>query len=179
VQNNKQTSHQQSIHHAVIIVCAALTRLMSVLPPNFSPVGAMGLFAGAHMPWRLALLVSGAALLLSDAVIGFYHPVSMLFNYMGMGAGVVLGHVMLTHKKTMLRQVSAATFGAIAFFMLSNLGVWLSGQLYPLTVAGFMECYVAAIPFFQATLTSNLVFTMALFGLNQFTVHALAFVSRE
>jgi hypothetical protein len=38
------------------------------------------------------------------------------------------------------------------------------GHLYPQTPAGLVACYVAAIPFFQNTLLSNLFYSALLFG---------------
>ena len=38
------------------------------------------------------------------------------------------------------------------------------GQMYPKTPAGLLNCYVAAIPFFQNTLLSNLFYSALLFG---------------
>jgi hypothetical protein len=38
------------------------------------------------------------------------------------------------------------------------------GHFYPQTPAGLVDCYVAAIPFFQNTLLSNLFYSALLFG---------------
>ena len=50
------------------------------------------------------------------------------------------------------------------FFIVTNFGVWLVGNLYPKTLAGLAGCYVAAIPFFRNTLAGNVVYTLVLFG---------------
>jgi hypothetical protein len=42
--------------------------------------------------------------------------------------------------------------------------MWLFSGFYPLTSAGLIACYVAAIPFFQNTLAGDLFFTALLFG---------------
>src|SRR5208282_5583697 len=57
-----------------------------------------------------------------------------------------------------------AIVGALLFFVLTNFGVWALGQMYPKTPAGLLDCYVAAIPFFQNTLSSNLFYAALLFG---------------
>jgi Family of unknown function (DUF6580) len=57
--------------------------------------------------------------------------------------------------------------GAVLFFVVSNLGVWALGiffPIYPMTLAGLLECYVAAIPFFWNTLLSDLLYAAVLFG---------------
>ena len=54
------------------IVAAAALRLVPH-PPNFTPIGAMALFSGAYFGRRwLAFAAPLGALLLSDAVLGFY-----------------------------------------------------------------------------------------------------------
>src|SRR5512134_3643788 len=58
----------------VLIVLAAASRLLPH-PPNFAPVAAIGLFAGAMIGRRAGWLVPFVALLASDLVLGFYHPV--------------------------------------------------------------------------------------------------------
>jgi hypothetical protein len=51
------------------------------------------------------------------------------------------------------------------FFALTNFGVWAFGSWYPMTSAGLVACFVAAIPFFRNTLASDLVFTALLFSI--------------
>src|SRR5437870_8111455 len=65
----------------VLIVLAAASRLLPH-PPNFAPVAAIGLFAGAYCGRRVGWLVPFGALLASDLVLGFYHPVAMFWNYL-------------------------------------------------------------------------------------------------
>ncbi|MGB5585021.1 MAG: DUF6580 family putative transport protein, partial [Gammaproteobacteria bacterium] len=58
----------------------------------------------------------------------------------------------------------AAVAASVLFFLLTNFGVWVTSGLYPMTVDGLMQAYIAAIPFFQNSLLGNLVFTALLFG---------------
>jgi len=146
----------------VLILLAAASRLLPH-PPNFAPIAAIGLFAGAALDRRMAWLVPFAALLLSDAVLGFYHPVSMFWNYAGFAACLVLGAGLLGPRRSLKRFTAATLTSSVAFFALSNFGMWASGY-YPRTFAGLVECYVAALPFFRNTLASDIVYTAALFG---------------
>ncbi len=146
----------------VLVLLAVASRLLPH-PPNFAPVAAIGLFAGAAFDRRAAWLVPFAALLLSDAVIGFYHPTSMLFNYAGFAACLLLGSAVLGRTRTFARFAGATLGSSIAFFALSNFGMWASGY-YPRTAAGLVECYVAALPFFRNTLASDVLYSAALFG---------------
>lgn len=147
----------------VLILLAAASRLVPH-PPNFAPMGAIGLFAGAYLHRRTAWLVPILALLASDFILGAYRPVTMAFVYGGFVLGGVLGRVMLSRRQSALLVGGAAVAHSVLFFILSNFGTWLPGGLYPRSLAGLMECYVAAIPFFGNTLASDLIFSAVLFG---------------
>lgn len=146
----------------VLILLAAASRLLPH-PPNFAPVAAIGLFAGATLDRRAAWLVPFAAVLLSDAVIGFYHPVSMFWNYAGLAACLLLGSAILGPARSLPRFAGATLASSLAFFALSNFGMWASGY-YPRTAAGLVECYVAALPFLRNTFASDVLYTALLFG---------------
>ncbi|HET7316312.1 MAG TPA: DUF6580 family putative transport protein, partial [Sphingomicrobium sp.] len=61
------------------IVAAAAMRLVPH-PPNFSPIAAMALFSGAYMPKRaLSFIAPFGALLMSDAVLGFYAGMNFVY----------------------------------------------------------------------------------------------------
>lgn len=155
----------------VLILLAAASRLLPH-PPNFAPVAAIGLFAGAAFDRRAAWLVPFAALLLSDLVLGFYHPVSMFWNYAGFAACLLLGSALLGRTRNFARFAGATLASSVAFFALSNFGMWASGY-YPRTLAGLVECYVAALPFFRNTLLSDVLYASALFGGWALLRHAL------
>lgn len=66
---------------------------------------------------------------------------------------------------------AAAVTADIVFFLVTNFAAWreLIGTPYPNSLAGLGQAYLAALPFFQWSLLSSLVFVPALFG-----AHALA-----
>lgn len=143
------------------IFLAAALRLLPH-PPNFSPIAAMALFSGAYLPKRaLAFVAPFAALLLSDAVLGFY--AGMNFVYFSFALTVLIGWA-IASRKTPLIIGSAAVASSVLFFVLTNFGMWLFSGFYPLTGAGLVACFVAAVPFFQNTLAGDLLFTALLFG---------------
>jgi hypothetical protein len=143
------------------IFTAAALRLLPH-PPNFSPIAAMALFSGAYMPRRaIAFLAPFAALLLSDLVLGFYP--GMDFVYVSFAVTVLIGWL-IAARKTPLVIGSAAVTSSVIFFILTNFGMWAFSGFYPQTGQGLVDCYVAAIPFFQNTLAGDLFFTGLLFG---------------
>jgi hypothetical protein len=131
-------------------------------PPNFTPVTALALFGGVSFADKCAaLLVPLAGLLLSDLVLGFYSITPVVYGSFALIVG--LGH-WLRRRKSFSRVAFAAVASALLFFVLTNLGVWALGGLYPKTLAGLDDCYVAAIPFFRNTLASSLLYSALLFG---------------
>ena len=146
----------------VLILLAAASRLLPH-PPNFAPVAAVGLYAGAYTSRRAGWIVPFAALLLSDLVLGFYHPVSMVANYLAFATCLALGAGWLARGRSLPRVAGAVIASSVAFFIVSNFGMWASGY-YPRTWAGLVACYTAALPFFRNTLASDAVYSVALFG---------------
>ena len=112
---------------------------------------------------RVGWLVPFGALLLSDLVLGFYHPVAMFWNYLAFGACLLIGSGLLASRRSLGRVAGAVLASSLAFFVLSNFGMWASGY-YPRTWAGLAECYAAALPFFRNTLASDAIYSAALFG---------------
>ena len=145
-----------------LTLLAVLSRLIPH-PPNFACVGAIGLFAGAYFRSPLALLVPLAALLASDALIGFYSPLVMAFVYSGFVIGAAIGRIWLRTRVRAPRLIALSLFNSGVFFVLSNFGCWLAG-MYPPTVDGLVTCYVMALPFLANTVVGDLLFAAALFG---------------
>ncbi len=144
-----------------MIVAAAAMRLLPH-PANFTPIGALALFAGAHFDdKRWAFLIPLAAMLLSDILLGFHGQ--MPVTYAAFAVIVAMGFA-LKERRTALRVAGASVGAATFFFVVSNLGVWASGALYPMTFQGLVACYVAAVPFFQNWLAGTLVYAALLFG---------------
>jgi len=143
------------------IIAAAALRLVPH-PPNFTPIGAMALFSGAFLGRRgLAFVAPLAALLLSDLVLGFYAGMEIVYPSVAL---VVLIGWWVSNKRTAVRIGMAAVASSVSFFLITNFGMWLFSGFYPLTSAGLAACFVAAIPFFQNTITGDLFFSALLFG---------------
>lgn len=146
---------------SLIIFAIAMFRLLPH-PLNVSPVAAMALFGGAYFSdKRVAFLVPFLALLLSDLILGLHD--TMVYVYAGFGLTVVIGF-WISKNLNISRIALAAVGSSVLFFIITNFGAWFTSGLYPMTIDGLMQAYVAAIPFFQNSLLGNLVFTALLFG---------------
>lgn len=153
-----------------LILVAAASRFLPH-PPNVACVGAIGLFAGCYLSGSRAYLVPIAVLFISDLVgqllgiagMGFYQPITMASVYAGVTAAVFIGRWMSRSPRRFARVPAASLVASTIFFLLSNLGVWLGGW-YAMTLSGLLACYVAAIPFFGYTLAGDMLFSLLLFG---------------
>jgi hypothetical protein len=155
------TNHARLIAILSAIFIAAVMRLVPH-PPNVSPIGAMALFGGAYFGRRaLAFVAPLAAMLLSDAILGFHSGMPYVY---GSVALIVLVGWAVARRKTALTIAAAAVASSVLFFAVTNFGTWATGELYPQTLAGLGACFVAAIPFFQNTLAGDLIFSALLFG---------------
>ena len=166
--------NKQTIILAILLVSFAVLSRFLPHPVNFAPLGALGLYAGTFFVDKRYWLLPVVALLLSDALLGFYHWISMLFVYAGFVFAVIIGRIGPGKKLSAFRFGMAVFLGANIFFILSNFGTWLSGTLYPLTLGGLVSCYIAAIPFYGNTLLGDLVYAGLLFDLHLSAQHFIA-----
>jgi hypothetical protein len=68
-------------------------------------------------------------------------------------------------KKVNVKNVIVSTLlGSLIFFVVSNLGVFAEGILYPKTFAGLFDCFFNAIPFYKNTWVGDLAYSAILFG---------------
>jgi hypothetical protein len=144
-----------------LVAVTALTRLLPH-PPNFVPVGAIALVAGAMLrPRWLAYLLPIAAMLLADLALGWHRQMPLV--YASLAAVVWLG-ARLGERPGPGAVVGASLAGSTLFFVVTNLGVWAYDGLYPPTAQGLLTCYVAALPFYGNSVLADLCYAGLLFG---------------
>jgi hypothetical protein len=152
---------------AVLVRVVAGTGTFATL--GFTPVGASLLFFGSRMP-RKQFIVPVALLIGSDLFLNlrvYNYPLSwdqvvVWAWYLG---ACFIGSALRDRVKPLY--VGAAALGSsVSFFVISNFFVWLAGNLgYAKTLGGLAACYVAAIPFFQKGLASDLLFSAVFFSI--------------
>ena len=131
--------------------------------PNVAPITAMALFGAVYLNRRFALVLPLVAMAVSDVVIGFYAPGTMVavrkFFHLGLiGVGPT---------PTSVQRIALGTLAAsIQFFLLSNFAGWFFGHgaLFPRTMQGLADTYVAAVPFFRNTVVGDALYVTAFFG---------------
>ncbi|MEJ2493062.1 MAG: hypothetical protein P8Y79_01905 [Ignavibacteriaceae bacterium] len=146
---------------AGMILFAAFTRLIPH-PPNFTAVGAMALFGGAYFNKKyLAFAVPVIAMFLTDLILGLHQ--GMYAVYLSFVLIVMIG-ITLKGRIKIGNIFLASVLASVLFFIITNFAQWLSFPLYSKDIAGLIECYTAAVPFFGYTILGDLFFVGVLFG---------------
>lgn len=145
-----------------LIAGTAISRLL-LTGYNFTPVGAMALFAGAYFGRKqFAFAIPLIAMFLTDLVLGLHS--TMIFVYSAFALSVVLG-IALQNKNGVIQVLAGSIGSATGFFLITNFGVWLTQLMpYPMNWQGLMICYFEGLPFYRADLISTTVFSTVLFG---------------
>lgn len=159
----------------LLVVVAALYRIIPSRPFGFAPQIAMALFGGAIIKdkkWAFALPIF--SMFLSDLLYhglytagmtitpGFYN--GQLTNYFLFALMTVIGFFI---RKVNVIQVGLASLVApTVYFLLSNFAVWVfgGGWGHPKTLDGLLLTYKDGIPFYQGGLYATVVFSIVLFG---------------
>lgn len=136
------------------------------LPPNVAPISAMAIVSGAFLPRRYAFVLPLSAMLLSDVVIGFYSLPVMMAVYASFAFSNAIGW-WLKPRINVRRVVGASLAGSIVFFLVTNAAVWAFQAMYPHTLSGLIQAYLAGLPFFRNTVAGDLVYTGVFVGVMQ------------
>lgn len=159
---------QNLIASYLLVLLIAFSRL-APHPSGFTPIGALGLFSGAYMKQRWSWTVPLTALLIGDAITGFYNSLIMISVYIGFAASACVGRILLGKKRTITRMGSAIFVSALIFYILSNASSWW--VYYPHTVDGLLLCYINGIPYFGRALLADAFYCCILFGAYEWFQH--------
>jgi len=153
------------IRNIALIICfisiAIIWRVINhnlQIAPNLEIVTAISVLAAITMGWRVALIVPITTMIISDIFIG--NSSIFMFTW-GSFAIIGLSATILRKfndkpKLQILSSIGFAAASSFIFFAITNLGVWLQGW-YPTTLAGLIDCYAMAIPFYRTMLIGNLI----------------------
>ena len=173
----KSTSKKTLAISGLFILFGAFSRMFTFLP-NFSALEALALFGGAYIATRyIAILIPLAAMFLSDLVInntiarewfpnqeGFIiFSDYMVANAIAIIAIVLFGSYFLK-KVNLLRGILGILGATAIFWIISNLGVWITGTKFPHNFTGMMGNFAFALPFLKNSLLGNFAFGAILFG---------------
>jgi len=169
----------------MLVLVAAIYRVIPNRPWGFAPQFAMTLFCGATIKdKRVALALPLLSMFISDLVYqvlhvygiseieGFYK--GMVLNYLLFGSLTFIGFFVNQNRITSLFKGGFAT--PTAFFILSNFVTWLGGGglQRPKTGLGLLQTYADGLPFYSNSLVATVVFGLILFGSNHLMVRKFA-----
>lgn len=173
----KSESKKTLVISGLFILFGAFSRMFTFLP-NFSALESLALFGGAYIALRyVAILIPITAMFLSDFVINntiarsffpnhdglVFFSEYMIWNTIAIVSIVLFGRLFLK-KMNLLNGVFGILGATAIFWIISNIGAWLSSGLFPLTFAGMIENFAFAIPFLKNSLLGNFAFGILLFG---------------
>lgn len=158
----------------LLILVAVLSRIFLAANPhpewfNFTAMGGALLYFGARRSWR-EMLAPLAVLMATD-----YFLTTQIYAYPFRWQGyvitwawylmvMVLGLILLHARTSFVRVAAGVVLGPTSFFVISNYAVWLGSTMYPPTLAGLRDCYVAALPFYRNDLLSTGIVAGLAFG---------------
>jgi hypothetical protein len=173
-----KTSKNLVLSFLLMVLIAALYRIIPGRPYGFAPQWAIAVFAGAVIKdKKWAFIIPVLSMFISDllyqvlyvggltSIQGFYE--GQWQNYLLFALLVIVGFAI---KKLNIFQITAASFTApTLYFLISNFLVWVSnganrGLGRPKTLNGLMLCYSDGIPFYQMSILATLIFSGILFG---------------
>lgn len=162
-----------------LIVAAVIYRIIPH-PFNITPLIAVSLFSGAKFQdKKLAFIIPVVALFISDILLAYMNNYSVfhntiLFTYGSVMLIVLLGKFLNKDKSLNIAKTAGLSISSsLLFFIITNFGVWVMGNMYPMNFSGLVSCYVMAIPFNKFSWLGDLVFTMAIFGAYELVAHKL------
>lgn len=143
---------------------------LNILPHawHFTPLAASLLFFGARgsrkQMWIPVALLAATDVVLTKFIYAAPFHWDQLVTWAWYAAILWLG-TNLREKVTLWRVVGAAITSSVSFFLVSNFAVWAAWPgMYPRGFNGLMMSYEAGLPFFRGTAESDLLFSIAFFG---------------
>ena len=154
-------------------------------PANFAPMGAASIFSGAKLNKRYIFLIVLLSAFITDYALLYINPFSdqvlnlsklhspfatmhatTFFVYLSFMISAGLGLMLRGKKFGWLKLGTLSLASATLFFLITNFGVWATGS-YARDLSGLMMSYEMGLPFFRATLASELFYSFSIFGLYQ------------
>ncbi len=165
----------------LVIILAVFSRLFITIP-NFSAIGSLALFCGAMANRnRFSILIPFIALLAGDLMMAgtgkmygdYFTDGYFIYVYAAFALTWFIGRSIKSRIKVS-NIVLASVVASVSFFIITNFGSWMQMELiYPRSLAGLGQSYIAGLVFYKGDLLSNfflnqvagdLFFSLVFFG---------------
>ena len=132
--------------------------------PGVWPFAASALFAGRmlRLP-ALAVIVPLAAVLMSNVALAGDDWRITLVVCLAITFPAFAG-ILVRRWPGAIPVVAAMVSCSLIFFATTNFAVWAFSGIYPRTLEGLTQCYIAALPYLDKTVLGDLFWTAVLFG---------------
>ena len=140
-----------------IFLCLSASRFIPH-PGNFTSLLALSFYVPAFLGIRYIpfLIISFA---ITDFIIGYHN-----LTHWTWGSVFLIGFLPIYFKNSFKLRIPGALSGAVMFFLITNFGVWSTGQ-YGYNLEGLITCYILAIPFFTSSFVATLLFSLIIEGI--------------
>lgn len=141
--------------------------------PNFTPIVASGIYLSYFLGKRIGFLITFFAFIISDIFINqIVNKNDIFLNSDTLFSGIALLSITLFSSKVLNKLdfknvFITAIFSSLIFFLVSNFGAFLSMDIYPKSILGLIQCYIAGIPFIS--LPSDIFYSLVLYFMYSFT----------
>ncbi len=144
---------------ALLVAFAVAGRLVPHLP-NATPMTATLFAASRRLGGRWAYGVAIAALLCSDAILGWYDWRVLVSVY----GSFLLIAAMGSMGASRAARVGALAGSSVLFFLITNAAVWAFTPGYAKDVSGLILCYTQALPFLRNMMLGDIAYALVLCG---------------
>jgi len=128
--------------------------------PNFEAVTALSLLAGSFLGGIFGAIIPLLIVFFSDLYFG--NTSVYIFTWVAYALIGIFGALLKRSSKYYFLKITGVGILSVVFFYLfTNFGWWLTFEMYPLTLQGLIECYIAGLPFLKNQLFSSLIFVPA------------------
>ncbi len=164
----------------IFIIATAALRVWLTFKPvldplsNLTPVGAMALFGGVYFSDpKKAYGFPLMTLFIGDIILSFtvfrQFRSGLLYSgwywtYAAFALMTLTGRICV--REVSMKNILLATLACtMIHWIVSDIGAWQMGILYPKTFGGYLQCLAAAIPYESRFLSGTLLYSGVLFGL--------------
>ena len=131
--------------------------------PNATPITAVTIAARKYVGRTWAFVIPLAAMVISDAVIGFYNWKIMLSVYSSF-VFIACASKFAKRYGNPASLMLLAVVSSLIFFLVTNFTVWIFSPWYAKSISGLLYCYELGIPFLRNMLVGDVAYTALLVG---------------
>lgn len=173
------------LYIGILFLVAISERVFLDLGPNVELVTTVMLLTAFYFGRKESAWLTLSIIVFSDLIIG--NSTIFIFTWTGFLIPALFAKRLLqllttnqqAKKKvfTTAKLISTGLISNIFFFLWTNFGVWMIGNMYPKTFTGLMQSYINALPFLRYQVISTLIFIPLLYLITEVSIKLFQKVS--